>query len=201
MRNEGQPRLFNRTALIVAGELSGETHAVHLVNAINAFVPLQWTAIGSEKLRAAGADILFDYRDISVTGLSEAMAKMRPIWSAYRQLKKCLAETLPSLLILIDFPGFNLRVARIARQLGVPTVYFIPPQVWAWRKARINRINRDVGLVISILPFERSLYEQHGIPCVYVGHPFMATVRPSRSRTALLEDRAIVPVLGPKFFW
>jgi lipid-A-disaccharide synthase len=191
LRNEGRAGLFNRKALIVAGELSGEMHAVHLVNAINTLLPLQWSAIGSERLRAAGVDILYDYREISVTGLSEVLPKMRRIWTAYRRLKQYLRESLPSLLILVDFPGFNLRVATMARKLGIPIVYFIPPQVWAWRTARINLIKRDVGLVISILPFEKALYDQYGIPCVYVGHPFMATLRPRRSRSVFIEDSGL----------
>ncbi|MGD0235143.1 MAG: lipid-A-disaccharide synthase [Syntrophorhabdales bacterium] len=191
MRNEGRAGLFNRKALIVAGELSGEIHALHLVNAINTFLPLQWSAIGSERLKAAGVDILYDYREISVTGLSEVLPKARQIWRAYRRLKHYLLESLPSLLILVDFPGFNLRVARMAKKLGIPTVYFIPPQVWAWRDARINRIKRDVGLVISILPFEKALYDRHGIPSVYVGHPFMATVRPRIARNSFLEEAGL----------
>ncbi len=191
MRNEGRAGLFNRKALIVAGELSGEIHALHLVNAINTFLPLQWSAIGSERLKAAGVDILYDYREISVTGLSEVLPKVRQIWRAYRRLKHYLLESLPSLLILVDFPGFNLRVARMAKKLGIPTVYFIPPQVWAWRDARINRIKRDVGLVISILPFEKALYDRHGIPSVYVGHPFMATVRPRIARNSFLEEAGL----------
>ncbi len=116
---------------------------------------------------------------------------MLQIWRAYRRLKRYLLESHPSLLILVDFPGFNLRVARMAKKLGIPTVYFIPPQVWAWRRARINQIKRDVDLVISILPFEKALYDQHGIPSVYVGHPFMATLRPRRSRSVFVEESGL----------
>ena len=191
LRNERRVGLFNRKALIIAGELSGEIHALHLVNAINTVLPLQWSAIGSERLRAAGVDILYDYREISVTGLSEVLPKMGQIWRAYRRLKQYLVESRPSLIILVDFPGFNLRVARMAKKQGIPIVYFIPPQVWAWRATRINQIKRDVGLVISILPFEKALYDQYGIPSVYVGHPFMATLRPGRSRNVFVEESGL----------
>jgi lipid-A-disaccharide synthase len=180
--------LFSRKALIVTGELSGEIHALHLVDAINTLLPLQWSGVGSERLHAAGVDILYDYREIAVTGLSEVLPKMGQIWTAYRRLKQYLAETLPSLLILVDFPGFNLRVAGVAKKLGIPVVYFIPPQIWAWRKARINRIKRDVDLVISILPFEKALYDQHGVPSVYVGHPFTATIQPTKPKSAFVEE-------------
>jgi lipid-A-disaccharide synthase len=184
-------RLFNRKALIVTGELSGETHALNLVSALNSILPLQWSAIGSERLKAVGIDILYDYRAISVTGLSEVLPKMGQIWKAYRRLKRYLLETLPSLLILVDFPGFNLRLASMAKKLGIPTIYFIPPQVWAWKATRLNRIKRDVDLVISILPFEKELYDRYGVPSVYVGHPFMATVRPTKPRDSLLEESGL----------
>lgn len=187
MQTAGLVRSFNRKALIVTGELSGESHALHLVNAINKLLPLEWSAVGSQKLKAAGIEILYDYRDISVTGLSEVLPKMGQIWRAYRALKRYLREAAPSLLILVDFPGFNLRLAGIAKKMAIPVVYFIPPQVWAWRSGRITRIKRDIDLVISILPFEKALYDQKGIPCVYVGHPYMATLRPKERGTFLQE--------------
>ena len=179
---------FNRKAVVVTGELSGELHALHLITAINEGFPFDWSAIGSETLRRSGVELIYDYRAISLTGLSEVFSKMGQISKAYGTLKKHLRETSPSLLILVDFPGFNLRVAAIARRLGIPVVYFIPPQVWAWRKGRILKIKRDVGLVICILPFEKRLYDDHAIPCVYVGHPFMQTVRPSLPATAFLSE-------------
>jgi lipid-A-disaccharide synthase len=186
--SEEHAKLFNRKAVIVTGELSGELHALHLITAINDVLPLRWSGIGSEKLRQAGVDILYDYRSISLTGLSEIFSKMGQISRAYKTLKKHLREASPSLLILVDFPGFNLKVAAMARRLGIPVIYFIPPQVWAWRKGRILRIKRDVALVICILPFEKSLYEEHAVPCVYVGHPFMQTVRPVQTRKVFLSS-------------
>ena len=188
MESEEHAKLFNRKAVIVTGELSGEVHALHLINAINDVLPLQWSGIGSERLRQAGVDILYDYRSISLTGLSEIFSKMGQISKAFKTLKKHLREASPSLLILVDFPGFNLRVAAIARRLGIPVIYFIPPQVWAWRKGRMLRIKRDVALVICILPFEKSLYEEHAVPSVYIGHPFMQTVSPLRTKEAFLSS-------------
>jgi lipid-A-disaccharide synthase len=181
-------RPFNRKALVVTGELSGETHALHLIDAVNNLLPLEWTAVGSRQLEAKGASILYDYRKISVTGLSEVLPRMGQIVKAYRRLKRYLVEDPPSLVVLVDFPGFNMRVARMARKLGIPIVYFIPPQVWAWRAGRIDQIKRDVDLVISILPFEKELYDRNGIPCVYVGHPFMSAVRPGRPKDIFLTE-------------
>ncbi len=187
MRNE-RAGLFNRKAVVVTGELSGEIHALHLINAINDVLPLQWSGIGSERLRQAGVDLVWDYRSISLTGLSEIFSKMGQISKAFAALKAHLRAASPSLVILVDFPGFNLRVASIARKLHIPVIYFIPPQVWAWKKNRILRIKRDVDLVICILPFEKDLYEQHAIPCVYVGHPFTQTVQPAHAKDAFLSS-------------
>jgi lipid-A-disaccharide synthase len=145
-------------------------------------VPLQFSGIGSTRLSDAGVDVIHDYRNISVTGLSELFSKLGHIREAYALLKRHLIEVSPSLLILVDFPGFNLRVARIAKRLGIPTVYFIPPQIWAWRKNRINTIKSNVDLVLCILPFEEALYRQHDIPVSYIGHPYVKTVKPVYTR-------------------
>ena len=177
---------FNRKAVIVTGELSGETHALHLIQAINEILPLQWSGMGSARLQAAGVSIVHDYRDISLTGLTEIIRKVGHIWRAYSTLKRHLEEARPSLLVLVDFPGFNLKVARLARRLGIPTVYFIPPQIWAWHESRIGTLRQCVDLVISILPFEKALYDRHGVPAVYVGHPFMTTVRSAEPRDQFL---------------
>jgi len=168
--------------VIVTGELSGELHASGLVTALNRLVPLQFSGIGSTRLSDAGVDVIHDYRNISVTGLSELFSKLGHIREAYALLKRHLIEVSPSLLIRVEAPGFNLRVARIAKRLGIPTVYFIPPQIWAWRKNRINTIKSNVDLVLCILPFEEALYRQHDIPVSYIGHPYVKTVKPVYTR-------------------
>jgi lipid-A-disaccharide synthase len=179
---------FNRKAVIVTGELSGEIHAAHLVESINRRFSLEFSGIGSKRLASSGVRIVQDYDSISLVGLSEIFSKIGDIRRAYRRIKAHLAQSRPSLLILIDFPGFNLRVAKIARRLGIPTVYFIPPQIWAWNKGRVKQIKKYVDLVICILPFEEPLYREYGIPAVYVGHPFANTVKPCRSREEFLSE-------------
>lgn len=169
---------MSRTAVIVAGELSGEMHAARLVAAVGASAGIAWSGIGGALLAEAGVDIIHDYRDISITGVSEAFGKARHIWTAYRAIRQRLVEGRPDLLVLVDFPGFNLRVAALAKRLSIPTVYFIPPQVWAWRSGRIKQIKKRVDLVLCILPFEEALYRRHGVPVRYVGHPFPHTVKP-----------------------
>jgi lipid-A-disaccharide synthase len=103
-------------------------------------------------------------------------------------VKKYIRKKRPALVILVDFPGFNLRIARFAKKLGIPIIYFIAPQIWAWRKKRIETIKRCVDRVICILPFEKQLYDSYGVDAVYVGHPFVATVRPTLSREEFLRQ-------------
>ncbi len=169
---------------IVTGELSGETHAARLVRALTNALPMQFSGVGSTMLSEAGVRTVCDYRDISLTGLSEVLAKAGHIWHAYRVLKDHLKRERPDLLILVDFPGFNLRIARLAQTLGIPVGYFIPPQLWAWRKGRIRHIRSGVDLVLCILPFEEALYRAYGVPVAYVGHPYVQTVKPVYDREA-----------------
>lgn len=168
--------------VIVTGELSGEIHAAELIRAIKRSIPVELSGIGSQRLRDEGMAIICDYRNISLTGLSEIFSKLHHIKDAYKRLKEHLEKTRPSLLILVDFPGFNLKVAGFAKKLGIPTIYFIPPQIWAWRKKRILRIKECVDRVICVLPFEKRLYEEYGIDAAYVGHPFVSTVKPASTR-------------------
>lgn len=149
---------------------------------------MDFSGIGSSRLASAGVHIIQDYEKISLVGLSEIFSKLKHIRHVYKLIKAHLVADQPSLLILVDFPGFNLRLARIAHRLGIPTIYFIPPQVWAWNKGRINQIKEYIDLVICILPFEEPLYREFGIPVAYVGHPFVQTVKPGCSRDELLEE-------------
>ncbi len=184
--------------MIVTGELSGELHAVHLVRAISDAVEMEFSGMGSTRLSDAGVNLVHDYRDISLTGLSEVFFKAGYIWKAYFALTRHLRETKPDLLILVDFPGFNLRIARAAKRLGVPTVYFIPPQVWAWRKNRMKQMKSWIDLVLCILPFEEALYRENHVPARYIGHPFLHTVRPRYTKEAFRSMFAIregVPVI------
>ena len=201
MQKQTHSRNYNGKAVIVTGELSGEMHAVRLVIELQKRLKIDFSGIGSDRLRQCGVDVIHDYRHISLMGISELFLKMGRVWDAYRALKRHLLEVNPSLLILVDFPGFNLRIARIAHRLGIPTVYFIPPQVWAWRKNRIHDIKKNVDMVITILPFEEALYKEHSIETHYVGHPFAHTVKPAYSRSEFLsklnitDDRTIITIM------
>jgi len=180
--------------VISTGEFSGEIHATPLVKALmNRLPSLQFSGMGSTMLAGQGVRVVCDYRAISVTGLTEVVKKIGPIFSSLQRMKEEIAQTKPLLLILVDFPGFNLRLARFARRQGIPVVYFIPPQIWAWREKRVRHIASTVDRVISILPFEEPFYRKHGVDSVYVGHPFAATVRPTMERERFFETVSIPP--------
>jgi lipid-A-disaccharide synthase len=178
---------FNNKIFIITGELSGEMHAAHLVKSFKDRFHFEFSAVGSRRLAEAGADIIYDYRNISLTGVSELFSKIVHIYNALRTVKKYIRKARPALIILVDFPGFNLRIARFSKKLGIPVLYFIAPQIWAWRKKRIRTIKRYVDRVICILPFEKKLYDSYDIDAIYVGHPFVNTVKPSLSREEFLR--------------
>ncbi|MBA4390432.1 MAG: lipid-A-disaccharide synthase [Syntrophus sp. (in: bacteria)] len=182
---------FNNKIVIITGELSGEMHAVHLVESFKKRFSFEFSAMGSTGLSLAGIDVIYDYRDISLTGISEIFSKLHHIRRAFKTIKEHIRSTKPALIILVDFPGFNLKIARFAKKLNIPVLYFIPPQIWAWKKNRIFTIKKYVDQVISVLPFEKTLYETFGINVVYVGHPFTQTVKPSLSREAFLNKVGI----------
>jgi len=182
---------LNKEIVIVTGELSGEIHAFHLINELKNFVNFQFSGIGSSKLRDSGVEIVYDYKSISLTGLSEILSKLPSIYNALKRIKRHLREKKPSLLVLVDFPGFNMRIAKFAHRLGIPVVYFIPPQIWAWRKKRVFQIKRFVDKVVCILPFEKKIYEDYSIDATYAGHPFMKIVRPSYTRKDFMKIAGI----------
>jgi lipid-A-disaccharide synthase len=184
-------RQFNGKIVIVTGELSGEIHAAHLVEALQASLKAQFSGMGSARLQETGVRVIVDYKEISITGLSEVLWKLKYIRRAYDALRDHIRRERPALLILVDFPGFNLKIAKFAKALGIPVVYFIPPQIWAWRKSRIRKIRERVDRVICVLPFEKALYDENGVDATYVGHPFMNTVKPLYSREEFIGKLGI----------
>ena len=129
--------------------------------------------IGGDRMRAAGVHIAVDAHRLAVVGITEVIAKLPRIIDGMRTAKRLIAERKPDLLILIDFPDFNLRLAAFARKRGVPVLYYISPQIWAWRQGRVRRIRQIVDHMAVILPFEEPFYRRHGVPVTFVGHPLM----------------------------
>jgi lipid-A-disaccharide synthase len=160
--------------LIVAGEASGDLHGSSVVKAVRGLDPeIHVYAMGSEQMRRAGAEILIDSSRLAVVGISEVWGRMRGLLKAYWNLKRVIKKNRPDLLILIDFPDFNLSLARVARRTGVPVLYYISPQVWAWRSGRVKKIARRVDKMAVIFPFEVPIYQKAGLDAEFVGHPLL----------------------------
>ncbi|MFH7325209.1 lipid-A-disaccharide synthase [Desulfurivibrio sp. C05AmB] len=160
--------------LIVAGEASGDMHAANLVKALHARRPeVRVSAMGGGALAAAGAELLYDSARLAVVGLIEVLSHLGEILAARRRLVNFLTTQRPDLLILVDYPDFNLLLAAAARKLGIPVFYYISPQVWAWRQGRVRKIKRLVDRMAVILPFEQEFYRKRGMEVDFVGHPLV----------------------------
>ncbi|HOP40679.1 MAG TPA: lipid-A-disaccharide synthase [Geobacteraceae bacterium] len=168
--------------MIIAGEASGDLHGSGLVRECLALDPtLHFLGIGGSLMRAQGVEILVDARDMAVVGLVEVAAHFPIIYRAFRKMGRILREDPPNLLVLIDYPDFNLRLARVAKAAGVKVLYYISPQVWAWRVGRVRKIARLVDRMAVVFPFEVPFYEKEGVPVSFVGHPLVDSVRPTMS--------------------
>lgn len=157
--------------LLLAGEASGDYHAAALVRDLKQLRPeIRVTGIGGHKLAQAGMNLLFHYRDINTIALSEGLSKIRHIFRAYRTMKRELSSGRHDLFIPVDYPDVNLRLCRFARNARIPVCYYISPQVWAWRKGRIRSIAARVDRMMTIFPFEETLYRAAGVRADFVGH-------------------------------
>ncbi|MGD0916296.1 MAG: lipid-A-disaccharide synthase [Thermodesulfobacteriota bacterium] len=184
----------SKKILLVAGEVSGDLHGAHLVEAIHRIDPeVQFLGVGGEGLERRGMRILYPAHSLSVVGLTEVFVKLRPILKALRRLKRSLEQERPDLVILIDFPGFNLWLAKIAHRRGIPILYYISPQVWASRPKRIKLIARVVKKMIVLFPFEVPLYEAAGVDVEWVGHPLLDIVKPTLPKEKAFQQFGLDP--------
>ena len=174
----------NKTIMIVAGEASGDMHGARLVREMLKIDPsLNFYGIGGNRMQDAGVKLLVNVAETAVVGLTEVISKFGTLFRIIRQAKKSLDEMKPELVILIDYPDFNLYfVAPAAKKRNIKIFYYISPQVWAWRKSRINKIKRLVDKMAVILPFEVDTYAVKGFVVDYVGHPLLDLVKPAYSK-------------------
>lgn len=178
--------------MIVSGETSGDMHAARVLQALHMHLPhLKAYGMGGQSLRQAGMEILVDAADMAVVGIIEVLAHLGSIVSAQNILHDALKKRRPQLLILIDYPDFNLMLAKKARRLKIPVFYYISPQVWAWRSGRVKTIRKLVDQMAVILPFEKKFYARHGVDVTYVGHPLADHVKPTLARDAFLAKHGI----------
>jgi lipid-A-disaccharide synthase len=188
--------------LLSCGEASGDLYAGALTRELRSLDPaLTIAGLGGPQFEAAGGRLIDDYRDIAVTGLTEAIAKVPRSFAALCRLAAAARTGRPDALILIDSPDFNFRLAAHIKKLGVPIVYYISPQIWAWRAARLNTIRGFADRVLVIFPFEESIYREGGVPVEFVGHPLVDLSAPTATREQFLmhhrlaADRPTIAVL------
>jgi lipid-A-disaccharide synthase len=198
----GAPSSSVRRLLVSCGEASGDLYAGALTRELRSLAPgVDVVGLGGPRFAEAGGRLLADYRGLAVTGLTEAIAKLPESLRTIRRLTAAARELRPDALVVIDFPDFNFRLARRVRRLGIPVVYYISPQVWAWRRGRLKTLREIADRILVIFPFEEAIYRDAGLPVQFVGHPLVELVQPSAtgaefvSRHGLRPDARTVAIL------
>jgi lipid-A-disaccharide synthase len=180
--------------MISCGEPSGDLYAGALAAEILQASPSTViTGFGSDRLKAAGASLVGDFSGLSVTGLMEVARVLPRTYATYRRLIDDAETTRPDVFVAIDFPDFNFRLAAAVRKRGVPVVYYISPQLWAWRRGRMRTMRRIADRVLVIFPFEEEIYREAGVPVQWVGHPLLDVAKTSEPRTAFLARLQLDP--------
>ena len=180
--------------MIVAGEASGDLYGATLATELHALSPgTRLLGMGGDRMREAGVETLVDANVMAVMGLVEVLEHLPVIVKGFNILKQRLLSDAPRLLILIDYPDFNLRLAKIAKRAGIKVLYFISPQVWAWRSGRVKGIGQVVDRMAVLFPFEVPLYQNAGIPVSFVGHPLLDMVAPALESTLAADALGLDP--------
>jgi lipid-A-disaccharide synthase len=183
------PRLF-----LSCGEPSGDLYAAELVRQLKTQVPsLVSFGLGGDRLAGEGTRLLAHIGDLAVVGLLEVLRHIPRIRGVFRHVVDTLEREPPDAAVLIDYPDFNLRLATELKRRGVPVIYYVSPQVWAWKRGRIRTIRETVSRMLVIFPFEEALYRTEGVPVSYVGHPLIDLVRPAPDRGAFLSGLGLDP--------
>lgn len=182
MRPEFSFRIF-----IITGELSGDLYGYLLVKRLKELnAAFQFIGIGGPKMRSLGIEILFSAEALSLVGIP-SLSELKKYWFAYKKVKELLKKKIVDVVVLVDFPGFNLKVAKLAKELGYPVIYYVAPQVWAWYKSRLKDLKKYVDRLYVILPFEKEFFEKNGIQTVFYGHPLIDIIKINLSREILGE--------------
>jgi lipid-A-disaccharide synthase len=169
--------------LISAGEASGELYGALLIKALRSRDPsLEFFGVGGDRMRAAGCDAVVDAKDLAVVGISEILSHLPRIYSRFRRLISEADKRHPDLAIVIDSPAFNWRVARQMHKRGIPVVYYVCPQFWAWRQGRVRLLRKYIRKALVIFPFEKQFYRDHGVDATFVGHPLADQALPTIKR-------------------
>ena len=174
--------------MMSCGEPSGDLYAGALVTALRRREPgIEVFGLGGDRFKAAGGDLVADFHGLSVTGLTEALSVLPRSWRTLGLLAAAARQRKPHALVVIDYPDFNFYLMRAIKKLGVPVIYYVSPQLWAWRAGRIKTMKRIVDRVLPIFPFEEAIYQREGIDVRFVGHPLIDLIAPEQSREQLLR--------------
>jgi len=181
-----------RRVLVSCGEPSGDLYAGDLVHHLRDQVgPFEVFGLGGDRLQAEGGRLLAHVRDLAVVGLFEVLRHLRLLRAVFRSVLDEVDRDRPAAAVLVDYAEFNLRLARELKRRGVPVVYYVSPQVWAWRRGRLRAIRESVTQMIVIFPFEEPLYREAGVPVTFVGHPLVELARPAADRAAFLSAHGL----------
>lgn len=182
---------------IIAGEASGDLHGSNLIKAIlQKDTDAAIRCWGGDKMQHAGAELVKHYRELAYMGFVEVLMHLRTILNNIEFCKKDISQYKPDVLVLIDYPGFNMRIAAWAKQQGIKVVYYISPQVWAWKENRVKKLKRDVDKMLVILPFEVDFYKKWDYAVSYVGHPLIQVVEQElKTPASKLSDKPIIALL------
>ena len=183
--------------VVITGEPSGDIHAAGLVREIKRINPyLTLSGIGGENLEACGVDLFYHIRDLSAMGVTEVLFQIRKIRKAFSLYKRQVKRNKPDLVILVDYPGFNLKAAEYAKKHSIRVLYYISPKIWAWKRGRIKKIKECVDHTSLILPFEEKIYRKASVPATFVGHPLLDTSPPVNCLKKEGEKKAGKTVIG-----
>jgi lipid-A-disaccharide synthase len=180
--------------LLSAGEASGDMYAARLATALKQRLDVAIFGMGGPQMRAAGVEIITDYSEVSVVGITEVLKRLPSLFRAMRHLVDEAERRQPPLAILTDFPGFHLRLARKLRPKGIRNVYYICPQFWAWRPWRVNLVRRRFAQALCIFPFEEKFYADAGVPVKFIGHPLVGNVNATLTRELFCKKYGLEPV-------
>jgi len=180
--------------MIVAGEASGDLHGSNLVRELKKqYPPVSFFGIGGERMRDAGVQIIYHINELSFMGFSEVIRNISLIRSVERTIKTLLDVKKPKVVVLIDFPGMNLRIARYAKERGIRVVYYIAPQVWAWGKHRLKKLRKYVDKALVILPFEEEYFRDRNIDAEFIGHPILDLLKATTERKVFCKAAGLDP--------
>lgn len=170
--------MSQQNIVVITGEASGDAHAGRMIGELKQLRPeITVRGIGGDNMRAAGAEIMFDFSELAVMGIVEVIKRYRHIKNIFNLILAELKVNAPDLLVLVDYPGFNLKLAKQAKNLGIPVLYYISPKVWAWRAGRVKTIKQYVDKMAVLFPFEVPIYQHAGVPVTCVGHPLVDAVK------------------------